>query len=51
MPRHVEHNPYAVHPVQSRPGAGAKETATTGRSFASAWVVQLHVQFEGGVVE
>ena len=25
MARHVEHNPYAVRPARSRPGAGAKE--------------------------
>lgn len=34
MPRPVENHPYAVKPVQSRPGAGAKETATAGRPFA-----------------
>jgi len=34
MPRHVEHNPYAVRPVGSRPGAGAKEGTRSGRPFA-----------------
>jgi hypothetical protein len=34
MPRSVENNPYAVRPVHSRPGTGAKEAATAGRPFA-----------------
>jgi len=35
MPRHVEYHPYAAKPVQSRPGAGARETATAGKPFAA----------------
>jgi hypothetical protein len=34
MPRHVEYHPYAVQPVQPRPGVDAKESGTPGRPFA-----------------
>lgn len=34
MPRNVEFHPYAVKPVHSRPGAGAKDAASAGKPFA-----------------